>query len=80
MFLFKRTVRETALRHGIFATFMDKPMEAEPGSAMHIRKVGHFGGHFGVYRPGGQPLPVVKSAWIPLLKTWSGVPGESGLV
>ena len=27
VFLFKRTVRETALRHGIFATFMAKPME-----------------------------------------------------
>ena len=38
VFLFKRTVRETALRHGIFATFMAKPMEAEPGSAMHIHQ------------------------------------------
>jgi glutamine synthetase len=31
-------VRETALRHGIFATFMAKPMETEPGSAMHIHQ------------------------------------------
>jgi len=31
-------VRETALRHGIFATFMAKPMELEPGSAMHIHQ------------------------------------------
>lgn len=38
VFLFKRTVRETALRHGIFATFMAKPMEDEPGSAMHIHQ------------------------------------------
>lgn len=38
VFLFKRTVRETALRHGIFATFMAKPMENEPGSAMHIHQ------------------------------------------
>jgi glutamine synthetase len=38
VFLFKRTVRETALRHGIFATFMAKPMELEPGSAMHIHQ------------------------------------------
>jgi glutamine synthetase len=37
-FLFKRAVRETALRHGIFATFMAKPMEAEPGSSMHIHQ------------------------------------------
>ena len=38
VFLFKRTVRETALRHGVFATFMAKPMEGEPGSAMHIHQ------------------------------------------
>jgi glutamine synthetase len=38
VFLFKRAVRETALRHGIFGTFMAKPMEAEPGSAMHIHQ------------------------------------------
>lgn len=38
VFLFKRAVRETALRHGIFATFMAKPMEHEPGSAMHIHQ------------------------------------------
>lgn len=38
VFLFKRAVRETALRHGVFATFMSKPMEGEPGSAMHIHQ------------------------------------------
>ena len=37
-FLFKRTVREAATRHGVFATFMAKPMESEPGSAMHIHQ------------------------------------------
>lgn len=37
-----------------------------------VRKVCRFACHFGVDRPGGQPQPVVKSAWIPLLKTWSG--------
>lgn len=35
MFLFKRTVRETAIRHDVYATFMAKPMEREPGSSMH---------------------------------------------
>ncbi len=35
-FLFKRTVREAALKHQIYATFMAKPMEIEPGSAMHM--------------------------------------------
>jgi glutamine synthetase len=38
VFLFKRTVRETALQHGIYATFMAKPMEHEPGSSMHIHQ------------------------------------------
>lgn len=38
VFLFKRAVRETAYRHNIFATFMAKPMEDEPGSAMHIHQ------------------------------------------
>jgi glutamine synthetase len=38
VFLFKRAIRETALRHNISATFMAKPMENEPGSAMHIHQ------------------------------------------
>lgn len=38
VFLFKRTVREAALRHDMYATFMAKPMEKEPGSAMHIHQ------------------------------------------
>ena len=37
-FLFKRTVREAALRHDFYATFMAKPMERQPGSAMHIHQ------------------------------------------
>ena len=38
VFLFKRTVREAAVRHQIYATFMAKPMQGEPGSAMHIHQ------------------------------------------
>jgi glutamine synthetase len=38
VFLFKRTVREVALRHDIYATFMAKPMSSEPGSAMHVHQ------------------------------------------
>ena len=38
VFLFKRTVREAALRHHMYATFMAKPMENEPGSAMHVHQ------------------------------------------
>jgi glutamine synthetase len=36
VFYFKRLIREAALRHDCFATFMAKPIEEEPGSAMHI--------------------------------------------
>jgi glutamine synthetase len=38
VFLFKRTVREVALRQNVYATFMAKPMAFEPGSAMHIHQ------------------------------------------
>jgi len=36
VFMFKRTIREAALRHKMYATFMAKAMNNEPGSAMHI--------------------------------------------
>jgi glutamine synthetase len=36
VFFFKRLIREAALRHDCFATFMAKPIAEEPGSAMHI--------------------------------------------
>ncbi|MCL7464956.1 glutamine synthetase family protein [Phaeovulum sp. NW3] len=38
IFFFKRLIREAALRHDCFATFMAKPIEGEPGSAMHIHQ------------------------------------------
>jgi glutamine synthetase len=38
VFMFKRTVREAALRHDMYATFMAKPIAGEPGSAMHIHQ------------------------------------------
>ncbi|MBB6307875.1 glutamine synthetase family protein [Xanthobacter tagetidis] len=38
VFLFKRTIREAALLHKIYATFMAKPIANEPGSAMHIHQ------------------------------------------
>ena len=38
VFLFKRTMREAALRHGVYATFLAKPMQNEPGSSMHIHQ------------------------------------------
>lgn len=36
--LFKRTVRQAALRHKLYATFMAKPMDDEPGSSMHLHQ------------------------------------------
>jgi len=36
VFFFKRLLREAALKHDCFATFMAKPIEGEPGSAMHV--------------------------------------------
>ena len=36
--MFKRTIKETALEHDIYATFMAKPMAQEPGSAMHLHQ------------------------------------------
>jgi glutamine synthetase len=38
VFFFKRTVREAALRHDMYATFMAKPIAGEPGSAMHVHQ------------------------------------------
>ncbi len=38
VFMFKRTIREAALAHNIYATFMAKPIADEPGSAMHIHQ------------------------------------------
>jgi glutamine synthetase len=38
VFLFKRTLRQSALKHKLHATFMAKPMENQPGSAMHIHQ------------------------------------------
>jgi glutamine synthetase len=38
VFLFKRTVREAAIEHGMHATFLAKPMAQEAGSALHIHQ------------------------------------------
>ena len=36
--MFKRTIREAALKHGMYATFMAKPSQNQPGSAMHVHQ------------------------------------------
>jgi glutamine synthetase len=38
VFYFKRTLREAAIKHHMYATFMAKPMAGEPGSAMHVHQ------------------------------------------
>ena len=38
VFLFKRTVREAAFKHNIYATFMAKPYQHQPGSSMHLHQ------------------------------------------
>lgn len=38
VFYYKRSIREAALKNGCFATFMAKPMQDQPGSAMHIHQ------------------------------------------
>ncbi|MEN0087981.1 MAG: glutamine synthetase family protein [Pseudomonadota bacterium] len=35
---FKRTIREVAMAHNMYATFMAKPIQNQPGSAMHIHQ------------------------------------------
>lgn len=38
VFYFKRIIKEAALKNGMFATFMAKPMRDQPGSAMHVHQ------------------------------------------
>ena len=38
VFLFKRTLRQSALKHKLYATFMAKPMENQPGSSLHLHQ------------------------------------------
>jgi glutamine synthetase len=38
VFLFKRTVREAAIKHQMHATFLAKPIAGEAGSALHVHQ------------------------------------------
>jgi glutamine synthetase len=59
-FMFKRTAREAALRHKMYATFMAKPHAKEPGSAMHIHQsiVDRKTGKNVFSAPDGTPSPL----------------------
>lgn len=48
VFFFKRMIREAAFQNDCYATFMAKPMQEEPGSAMHI--------HHSVLGPDGKNI------------------------
>src|SRR3546814_9133891 len=51
VFLFKRAMREAAMRHGVYATFLAKPMRNEPGSAMHLHQSLEIGEHTSELQP-----------------------------
>jgi len=38
VFMFKRMMREVAIQHNMYATFLAMPIEGEPGSSMHIHQ------------------------------------------
>jgi len=38
VFLFKRTLRQAAIKHKLYATFMAKPIEHQPGSSLHLHQ------------------------------------------
>jgi glutamine synthetase len=63
VFMFKRTAREAAYRHKMYATFMAKPMAREPGSSMHIHQsvVDIKTGKNVFSEPDGSPSPLFFS-------------------
>jgi glutamine synthetase len=63
VFLFKRTVRQAALRHDVYATFMAKPHQYEPGSAMHFHQsvVSRESGENLFSTPEGEDTPLFRS-------------------
>ncbi|MBB3952383.1 glutamine synthetase family protein [Aureimonas jatrophae] len=59
VFMFKRTIREAALKHDIYATFMAKPIQGQPGSALHIHQsVVDVRGRNVFSLPDGSPSPL----------------------
>ena len=49
---FRLTVKEVAVEHGIYATFMPKPLEAHDGSGMHLHLSLFEGDRNAFYEPG----------------------------
>ncbi len=62
VFLFKRTVREAAIKHEMHATFLARPMSSEAGSALHIHQsVVDTDGNNIFSRPDGSPSELFYS-------------------
>jgi len=60
--MFKRCVREAALRHGVRATFMAKPVQGQPGSSLHIHQsVVDRDGRNILAKPDGSDGPLLMS-------------------
>jgi glutamine synthetase len=51
---FRLVVKEVAMRHGVYATFMPKPMAGQNGSAMHLQ-LSLFRGEQNSFFDGGDP-------------------------
>jgi glutamine synthetase len=79
VFMFKRTIREAAMEHEIYATFMAKPMAAEPGSAMHIHQsiLGTDGEN--LFIAGLQRyLPAIMAILAPYVNSYRRIARDSG--
>ena len=94
VFMFKRTIREVALKHEIYATFMAKPMASEPGSAMHIHQsiVDKDGDNLFSHRKSGEEtelfhgfiagqqtyLPAIMAILAPYVNSYRRIARDSG--
>ncbi|MPZ99725.1 MAG: glutamine synthetase [Dehalococcoidia bacterium] len=58
---FRLVVKEVAMRHGVYATFMPKPLRDQNGSAMHLQQ-SLFRGERNVFFDGGDSLQISKGA------------------
>ncbi|MBM3138905.1 MAG: glutamine synthetase [Candidatus Rokubacteria bacterium] len=58
---FRLVVKEVAMRHGVYATFMPKPLASENGSAMHLNQ-SLFRGESNAFHDAGQTLHLSAAA------------------
>jgi glutamine synthetase len=58
---FRLVVKEVAMRHGVYATFMPKPMQGQNGSAMHLQ-LSLFRGEQNAFFDGADPEQLSSDA------------------